>query len=491
MANQENNHIFAAEIQLINPDTAMKKMFLFLTFGALSLGLANAQVIVTDTSDFQRVKHVLHVDKTYCSGMHTLEAIFPYMQSNHYQVVENPVVLSGGTVRDNAEGGNKYIGYRLRTPQLHQMDDIFEIGMMFDVATININVNFNAIDTIYPYDTTSVEYQENTGAVTTCILPHHPHIDSVADILWGQSSDIIDYARRCYEYTATHLDYLYANTGLHSLQDIIDNGGGDCGNFSSYYISLLRNRNIPSRHVVAVMGLDNYHVWSEFYLQNYGWIPVDPTCKHGDPAGDYFGHKNSPHYVTTLGVELTNYQFGDNTEPMQLVLMQLLYWYWWAYDPCTSTDFFFNIQRFPTAMVECLSADTLMGHVTGGGRHPIDSIATLTATANNGYHFTGWNIYPGYTNIVTDNPVSLTVTSNITATAYFEADEGGNNIDETLFDGINVYSHNGRIVVEGAEGEAIRLFDIMGHGISNEQLPAGVYMVRIGDRPARKVVVLQ
>ena len=244
----------------------MRYLLLFLL---CSLSTAHAQVIVTDTSTYQHVKHYMKVDKTYCGGMHTVDAIFPYMQSNHYQVVKNPHVFSGGQVRDNAEGGNKYIGYSLHTPELEQLGNVFEIGMDFDVATININVNFDAIDTIYPYDTTSKEYKENTGDLTDCILPHHPHIEAIANELWGQSNDIIDYARRCYEYTATHLNYLDANTGIHSLQSIIDNGGGDCGNFSSYYISLLRNRDIPSRHVVAVMGQDNYHVWAEFYLQDF------------------------------------------------------------------------------------------------------------------------------------------------------------------------------------------------------------------------------
>ena len=320
----------------------MRYLLLFLL---CSLSTAHAQVIVTDTSTYQHVKHYMKVDKTYCGGMHTLDAIFPYMQTNHYQVVRNPKVFSGGQVRDNAEGGNKYIGYSLHSPELQQLGDVFDLGMSFDVATININVNFGAIDQIYPYDTTSKEYIENTGDLTDCVLPHHPHIEAIANELWGQSNDIIDYARRCYEYTATHLNYLDANTGIHSLQSIIDNGGGDCGNFSSYYISLLRNRDIPSRHVVAVMGQDNYHVWAEFYLQDYGWIPVDPTFKHGDPNGDYFGHKNSPHYITTLGIELTDYKFAADSEPMQLQLMQLLYYMWWCYDPCTSTEFNFKIVR--------------------------------------------------------------------------------------------------------------------------------------------------
>ncbi|MBQ8656237.1 MAG: transglutaminase domain-containing protein [Prevotella sp.] len=380
----------------------------------------NAQVIVTDTSSFERVTHYMKVDKTYCSGMHTLEAIFPYMQSNHYQVIKNPVVFSNGQVRDNAEGGNKYIGYSLHTTELKQIGNVFNLGMSFDVATININVNFDAIETIYPYDTTSKEYMENTGNITTCVLPHHPHIEGVAGEIWAQSSDIIDYARRCYEYTATHLNYL-ANMGIHSLQDVIGKGGGDCGNFSSYYISLLRNRDIPARHVVGVMGQDNYHVWPEFYLQNYGWIPVDPTFKNGNPDGDYFGHKNSPHYITTLGLELTNYKFAESDEPMQLELMQLLYYQWWAYNPCTSTEFDFKIERTPTAI-------------------------------DNSF-------------CIADNSIS-------------------------------VYALGKRIFVEGSNGERIQVFDTAGRivGGSNEgsvTVPtAGVYLVKVGSRFARKLIVV-
>ena len=56
---------------------------------------------------------------------------------------------------------------------------------------------------------------------------------------------------------------------------------------------------------------------------------------------------------------------------------------------------------------------------------------------------------------------------------------------------INIYTLGGRIVVEGAEGETVRIFDITGRSVRNNSLPAGVYLVKIGDRPARKVVVIE
>ena len=57
-------------------------------------------------------------------------------------------------------------------------------------------------------------------------------------------------------------------------------------------------------------------------------------------------------------------------------------------------------------------------------------------------------------------------------------------------DGISIYSEGGRIVVNGTTDE-VRVFDMTGRSIRNETLPAGVYMVKIGNYPARKMVVIR
>lgn len=64
-------------------------------------------------------------------------------------------------------------------------------------------------------------------------------------------------------------------------------------------------------------------------------------------------------------------------------------------------------------------------------------------------------------------------------------------IDNTEADDLKVYTLGGRIVVEGAEGETIRIYDITGRSIRNEALHTGVYIVKVGNRPARKVVVIK
>lgn len=66
--------------------------------------------------------------------------------------------------------------------------------------------------------------------------------------------------------------------------------------------------------------------------------------------------------------------------------------------------------------VTVTSANPQMGTVSGGGIYNSGATATLTATANSGYHFTQWQ------DGNTSNPRTVTVTGDATYTAYFEAD---------------------------------------------------------------------
>ena len=67
----------------------------------------------------------------------------------------------------------------------------------------------------------------------------------------------------------------------------------------------------------------------------------------------------------------------------------------------------------------------------------------------------------------------------------------GLGIDDIATDDFNVYVQDGRIVVEGADDETLRVFDVAGHQIANQALPTGICLVRIGDRITLKVSVVR
>ena len=52
-----------------------------------------------------------------------------------------------------------------------------------------------------------------------------------------------------------------------------------------------------------------------------------------------------------------------------------------------------------------------------------------------------------------------------------------------------VYVVDGRIIIEGADGEPVRIYDMTGRDVDNRSLPNGVYLVKVGKAKARKIVV--
>ena len=74
-------------------------------------------------------------------------------------------------------------------------------------------------------------------------------------------------------------------------------------------------------------------------------------------------------------------------------------------------------------------------------------------------------------------------------------------LDEVETISAKVYTHYGQIVVEGAEGNMVTLYDAVGRVLAtrrDEYLPlrfnvtaSGAYLIKIGDLPARKVVVVR
>ena len=140
--------------------------------------------------------------------------------------------------------------------------------------------------------------------------------------------------------------------------------------------------------------------------------------------------------------------------------------------------------------------DPTMGSATVNGNSTVDVIngesVTLSAIANDGYRFVRWN------DSDSQNPRNISVTADITYTAYFEAETQG--IDDVAWNGIDLIMHGTTLIISGVTDEHVRITDLMGRtihsangsGSMSVELPvAGVYFVRVGDRPARKIMVVR
>jgi len=120
---------------------------------------------------------------------------------------------------------------------------------------------------------------------------------------------------------------------------------------------------------------------------------------------------------------------------------------------------------------------------------------TLTAIANEGYNFLYWNDYEA------NSTRTVIVTSDTAFIAYFEVDGGTDGIGDVDDIDANVSSCNGQIIVESADGNMVTLYDATGRMLATKQdeysplhfdVPtSGTYLVKVGNYPARKVVLIR
>lgn len=137
--------------------------------------------------------------------------------------------------------------------------------------------------------------------------------------------DPVAKARVIYDYVIATMRYDKSGTGWGNGDAIwaCTAKRGNCTDFHSLFIGMMRAAGIPARfeigfplpadqHAGAIPG---YHCWAEFYVERYGWIPVDASeaWKHPEKKNYFFGAHDDNRVQFTIGrdIRLDPAQQGD------------------------------------------------------------------------------------------------------------------------------------------------------------------------------------
>jgi transglutaminase-like putative cysteine protease len=128
--------------------------------------------------------------------------------------------------------------------------------------------------------------------------------------------DPLEKARAIYSFVIATMRYDKSGTGWGNGDAIwaCTAKRGNCTDFHSLLIGMMRAAGIPARfeigfplpadqHDGAVPG---YHCWAEFYVEPYGWIPVDASeaWKHPDKKDYFFGAHDDNRLQFTVGRDI-------------------------------------------------------------------------------------------------------------------------------------------------------------------------------------------
>jgi hypothetical protein len=129
-------------------------------------------------------------------------------------------------------------------------------------------------------------------------------------------------AQKIYHHVVNEIKYSHVphiSLGARGIPESVyvdEHGFGDCGAQSAYFSALCRAVGIPARTTGGwqlIPGVENAHFWAEFYLPNYGWLPVDTSVGQ---IAQYL-----PELTAEQRHRFQNYFFG-NMDPFRLVIQK-------------------------------------------------------------------------------------------------------------------------------------------------------------------------
>ncbi len=138
-----------------------------------------------------------------------------------------------------------------------------------------------------PYDALSDLYQKNTAA-TIHTQVDHPEIQSQAKLIIGDEANPYHKAKLIHRWVAQNIG---EGDGPEDALSTLRRGTAACGGHANLFTALCRASGVPARNVSGMHnprgtlfqsgslldGTLGFHVWSEFYLPDYGWVQVEPS----------------------------------------------------------------------------------------------------------------------------------------------------------------------------------------------------------------------
>jgi len=306
----------------------MKRMAIILVL-ALSLALVSSgkfagathaldiQLTPSRSFTFTYVTHVPAIP----SGTHQLRIWLPLPYEERSQAVSDLKVESPARfkIEHEKEYGNRYAYFAL------DPDDVkgpFDVRLTFHAQRFEHRVAL--IMTNDPPAQPLVSPAR--FLLADRLVPISGEIAQLSGQQTEGATEPVEKARRLYNYVVSTMHYDHDGTGWGRGDAVwaCENKHGNCTDFHSLFIAMVRAAGIPARFEIGFSlpigvsqnAIGGYHCWAEFYVQGIGWIPVDASeaSKNKDMTDYFFGATDQNRVMFTLGrdIRLKPGQKGDS-----------------------------------------------------------------------------------------------------------------------------------------------------------------------------------
>ncbi|MCP4571644.1 MAG: tetratricopeptide repeat protein [bacterium] len=158
---------------------------------------------------------------------------------------------------------------------------------------------------VKPYDEDS-EFFRTYTAPETWIPVDGPVRHRALAIVGGETNPWLQ-AGLIYDWIIGELVFEIPGPAGRDAASVLDARRGECEQFSVLMVAMCRSLGIPARTVTNAWTTGGDHVFVEFWLEGYGWVPADPSLGQMlGPGGGGFGSED----VTSI-MESRNVPLGD------------------------------------------------------------------------------------------------------------------------------------------------------------------------------------
>lgn len=244
--------------------------------------------LVFDDFDGRRWQRSQRVEQTVQLGNKTAsKQRRPIVDKPDVTSIEYDVLLEATTQQWLYAIPNAYVTQGVQSPIYSNKSEIFQETKINQRMQYRVNTNTAFVNTD-PLSTT--DYRRFTS------LPagSNPKTQRLALQWWQASASSQAYIDKVLAYYQDNFRYTLSppSLGFHTVDEfLLDTQSGFCEHFSSSFTVLMRSVGIPARVVVGYHGGEwnsdqsymkvyqrDAHAWAEVWLENRGWVRVDPTA---------------------------------------------------------------------------------------------------------------------------------------------------------------------------------------------------------------------
>jgi len=207
----------------------------------------------------------------------TVRLWVPYPVSNENQKIEN-ITIHGNYNYSGIHREGEY-GNMIIYAEWYEPEEFPNLNFSFDVWRSEIVMkNFPGEESPLPIDVEEF-------LLPTNLAPTTGEVKEIADQVVEDKTTILSKATAIYDYVVEHgeRDPNLNFCGNGDVCILLQSLRGKCVDFSSVFVGLSRSVGVPSREILGTRIYKDgditgaYHCRAEFYLPNYGWVPVDPS----------------------------------------------------------------------------------------------------------------------------------------------------------------------------------------------------------------------